>query len=162
MRCKITKILIFFILLFGIAFQAGAQGTNVSLILTMTNGEEVTYQISEQSQLYFEDGIRLVIDDGTDNIISYPLNQIRKMVCSEILGAEENAISDLQLFPNPSHSSFIIKGLQDVTLARIYALDGRLVKLFEASGGMVVDIDELPQGMYLLHINGQTLKLMKL
>lgn len=150
---------VFFI---GIAFHANAQGTNVSLVLTMTNGEELIFQLSAASQLYFENGDHLIIEDGADVSESFPLNEIRKMVCTEILGTEENAISSLSLFPNPSYSSFIIKGLQDTAPARIYALDGRLVKSFEASEGMVVNIDELPVGMYLLHINGETLKLMKL
>ena len=162
MRNFLFKLLTLSAFLIGITFHANAQGTNVSLILTMTNGEERVFQLSAASQLYFENGDRLVIDDGADVSESFPLNEIRKMVCSEILGTEENAISSLSLFPNPSHSSFIIKGLQDAAPARIYALDGRLVKAFEATEGMVVNIDELPVGMYLLHINGETLKLMKL
>ena len=148
------------VLLIGIAFHANAQ--NVNLILTLTNGEELSFQLSEASQLHFEDGDRLIIDDGTDVNVSFPLSEIRKMVCSEILGTSEYNDSKLQLFPNPSRNSFIISGLQDSCPARIYSLDGRLVKSFEASEGMVIDINELSQGMYLLHTNGQTLKLMKL
>lgn len=148
--------------LLGFAFHANAQGTNVNLILTTIDGEEIMYQLSEKSQISFEDGTQLTIEDGIGTTTTYPLSQIRKMVCSEILGTEENSLSKLQLFPNPSRNSLTILGLQELQPARIYALDGRLVKSFEASEGSVIDISGLPQGMYLLHINGQTLKMMKL
>ena len=162
MRSFLSKTLMLFAFLIGIAFQANAQDTNVKLILTMTNGEEVVYQLSEASQIYFEDGVRLIIDEGTGSPIVHPINQIRKMVCSEILGTEENSVSGLRLFPNPARNSFTILGIQETQHARIYSLDGRLMKSFEVSEGMVIDINEFPQGMHLLHVNGQTLKLMKL
>ena len=47
-------------------------------------------------------------------------------------------------------------------MGKVIAIDGRLVKEFEASEGSVIDISGLSAGMYLLNINGQTLKLMKL
>ena len=161
MRPSFLKTLAFLALLFGLASMASAQ-TNVNLILTLTNGEEQTFLLSDQSQLSFENGEYLVINDGTDNTVSYPLNQIRKMVCAEILGATEQNDTKPQLFPNPSRDSFIIHNLQGTSPARIYALDGRLVKSFDAAEGTVVNISELSAGMYLLHVNGQTLKLMKL
>lgn len=161
MRRFVFKTLTLLAFLIGLATMATAQ-TSVNLIITKTNGEEQSFLLSDQSQLSFENGEYLVIDDGTDNTITYPLDQIRKMVCSEILGASEENASKPQVFPNPSRDSFIIRNLQGVSTARIYALDGRLVQSFEATEGLVVNIAELPSGMYLLNLNGQTLKLMKL
>jgi len=161
MRICFSKLLILCAFLFGTAFFATAQGTSVNLVLTMTNGEEQSFLLSDQSQLSFEGGERLVIIDG-NSTQSFELSQIRKMVCSELTDVDDNTLSKLQLFPNPSHNSFVIKGLQGSRPARIYALDGRLVKSFEAAEGVSVDISELSTGMYLLHINGQTSKLMKL
>jgi len=161
MRICFSKLLILCAFLFGTAFFATAQGTSVNLVLTMTNGEEQTFLLSDQSQLSFEGGERLIIIDG-NSTQSYELSQIRKMVCSELTDVDDNTLCKLQLFPNPSRNSFVIKGLQGSCPARIYSLDGRLVKSFEAAEGVSVDISELSTGMYLLHINGQTSKLMKL
>ena len=155
------KTLILAVFLSGITSYATAQ-SSVNLIITKTDGEVQTLTLSNQSQFYFEDGERLVIDDGNNGTQTYQLSQIRKMVCTEILSNEENYALNLQLFPNPSHNSFIVKGLSCTCTARIYTLDGRLMKSFEATESQSVDISELPQGMYLLHITGQTLKLMKL
>ena len=162
MRSLVLKTLILTAFLLGIAFHAEAQGTNLTLVVTTIDGVEQAYQMTEESQLYFQDGENLVIQDGAGNSETYPLSQIRKIVCSEITGTAENAMTNLGLFPNPTRNSFIIKNIQDAQPARIYALDGRLMKTFVATEGMPVDISELASGMYLLHINGQTLKLMKL
>ena len=94
--------------------------------------------------------------------MTYPLSEIRKIVCSEVTGTDENAETRLQIQPNPLRNSFVVTNLAETCRGRIFTLDGRLVKDFEASEGSVVDISELSSGMYLLNINGQTLKLMKL
>lgn len=162
MRYLFHKTLALITLMVGMTFQMSAQSTNVSLIVTTTDGNEVVYQLTEQSHLYFEEGTSLVIEDGSGNSTTYPLDKVRKIVCSEIAGTQEDTLSKLRLFPNPSHDSFIVSGLTQDCLARIYALDGRMVKEFEAKAGLAVGIDELTSGMYLLNINGQTLKLIKL
>lgn len=144
----------------GFMLQAKAQ--NVTLVVTNTNGTEQTYQLTEESQLHFENGERLVIENASGTNFTLQLSDIRKIVCAEMTGTEENAVSKLQIFPNPSHNQVFIKNLSGNSQGRIYTLDGRIVKAFEASEGMMLDISDLSEGMYLLNIDGQTLKLMKL
>ena len=162
MRNLFFKLLTLIAFLGGITFHATAQGTSVNLILTMTNGEEQTILLSDQSQLSFANGESLVIDDGSGTPMTFALAGIRKMVCAEVTDVQESTASQLLILPNPSRSHFIIRNLQGNGTARIYALDGRLMKSFEATEGLSVDISELSSGMYLLNIDGQTLKLMKL
>ena len=162
MRLFFFKTLILITFLVGIVFHAEGQGTNVSLIVTTVDGTEQTFHLTESSRMFFENGTTLVIEEETGTTISYELADIRKLVCSEVTGTSENATSQLQILPNPTRNSFIIHNLCENSLARIYSLDGRLVKAFQASEGSVIDLSELSEGMYLLNINGRTLKLMKL
>ncbi|MBR4146741.1 MAG: T9SS type A sorting domain-containing protein [Bacteroidales bacterium] len=162
MRLSVFKALMLIAFLIGIAFHSSAQSTNVSLIVTTTDGEELTYQLSENSQLYFENGEKVIIVDNVGITTALDLSRIRKIVCTETTGIPENDASQLQIAPNPSHDRFIIQNLTGTSIARIYTLDGRLVKVFQASEGMSVDITDLMRGMYLLNIDGKTLKLMKL
>ena len=159
---SVIKILIINILSINIASFVQAQDITVNLVVTTTDGADHLFQMTEESQLFFEDGNRLVIRDIDGTTVSFDLASIRKMACTETTGTDENLTSDLQLLPNPSRDCFIIRNLQGESTARVYTLDGRLVKTFLASEGQRIDISELSQGMYLLHLNGQTLKLMKL
>ena len=162
MRSVFSKTLMLAAFLIGMAFHANAQGTSINLTVTTLDGTEQTFMLTEESQLRFENGETLVIEDGAGTTMSFPLANVRKLVCSEVTGTAENSVSQLQILPNPTHGSFILHHLESTGLARVYSLDGRLVKTFQASEGCVVDISELSEGMYLLHLNGQTLKLMKL
>lgn len=157
---KTNKALLLLFLLTGFLFRGTAQ--NITLVVTTTNGQEQTYQVGEDSRLYFDNGESLVIEDGTGTIATFQLSEIRKINCDEITGVNENNASTLQLSPNPARDSFLIKNLQGDCPARIYTLDGRLVKSFTTNEGMTVDISGLAPGMYLLHIDGETLKMMKL
>lgn len=159
MRMKIFLILLLF---FFAGFLLRGTAQNVTLVVTNNDGTEQSFQLTDEGQLYFENGERLVIEDGTGITVTFPLADIRKLVCTEITGIDENATSDLLLIPNPSRNHFLISNLQNSCEARLYALDGRLVKSFIATEGMPVDISGLTSGMYLLHIDGQTLKMMKL
>lgn len=141
-------------------FRATAQ--NVTLVVTTLYGQEQSYQLSEECQLFFENGERLIIEDGTGTPVTYQLSEIRKLVCSEVASTDESLVSKLQILPNPLHNYFVVKNLTGTYNGQIYTLDGQLVKTFEATEGMMVDISELAKGMYLLHINGQTLKMIKL
>ena len=162
MRHLLFKSLMLIALLFATAFHMNAQSTTVALVVTTIDGEEQTHFLSDASRLYFENGETLVINDGADATISYELAKIRKIVCSEVTGTQESSLTQIQLLPNPSRDRFIIQNLSDNSIARVYSIDGRLVKTFQASEGLSVDITDLTSGMYLLNINGQTLKLMKL
>ena len=158
MNMKKNVLLLF--LFVGLALLVKAQ--NVTLIVTNTNGTEQTYQLTEESQLHFENGERLVIENASGTNFTLQLSDIRKIVCAEMTGTEENTAGKLQLLPNPSHNQVFIRNLSGNAQGRIYTLDGRMVKAFEASEGMMLDISDLSEGMYLLNIDGQTLKLMKL
>ena len=162
MRNVIFKSLVLIAFLAGVAFHASAQGTDVALVVTKTNGQEQTYQLTEDSRMHFENGEQLVIEDGAGATITIQLAEIRKLVCTEITGVSENNASQLLLIPNPTRDHFLISNLQSECEARLYTLDGRLVKSFTAIEGQLIDISDLTPGMYLLHIDGQTLKMMKL
>lgn len=157
---RIKESILFLFLLGGFLLHGHAQ--DVTFVVTTTDGTEHSYQLTNEGQLYFENGERLVIIDKDGVTTSHPLADIQKLACTELTNVNENDLSALQILPNPLHNRFTIKNLHRSCEARVYALDGRLMKSFEAYEGMMVDISELAKGMYLLHLDGQTLKMMKL
>lgn len=150
------------LLLFLTGFLSHGTAQNVTLVVTTTEGTEHIYQLTEEGQLFFENGERLVVEDGTGTTATFQLANIKKIVSTEVTGVNESTASDLQLVPNPARNNFLIKNLQGSCQARIYTLDGRLVKSFMVNEEQLIDISDLAPGMYLLHIDGQTLKMMKL
>ena len=157
---KTKKLLLLLLIIAGPLFQLTAQ--NVVCVVTTTDNEEHSIDLWEDHQMYFDQAYRLVIQNSPNSNHVFPLSEIRKVVFTEITGTEESHAQAPYILPNPSSNHFIIRNLPETCQGQVFALDGRLVKEFEASEGSVIDISELPKGMYLLQLQGQTLKLMKL
>ena len=153
-------------LLFIFAMMGGmtAQNSYVHVTIFLNDGTEASYDMESTSYMYFEDGVKLVITEGSDgmNAVSYPLADIRKLTCEEVVGTLENTTIGVSLYPNPTHDELQIRNVTGNQVVNIYALDGRLMKTFQVSGSQSVDISDLPSGMYLVNISYSTFKMMKL
>ena len=145
----------------GLVFHLAAQSTQMTIHLN--DGTERTYFMTESDRVYFEDNETLVIEFSVNaKSERYNLADIRKITCSESEGVNEEAASSVFLSPNPTHNAFMLHNLNGKETIRIYALDGRLVKSLEAVGNQMVDISDLPIGLYLVKTESQTLKMIKL
>lgn len=148
-------------LIMGMAFSMEAQSTQV--IVTLNDGTEQSYIMVEADRMYFEDNTILVIEMGEyKNTVKIPLADIRKLTCLETEGTNENEATALSIFPNPVHDALVIRNLQGSQTVSIYALDGRLMKTFAASGEQAIDISDLAMGIYLVKTESATLKMIKL
>ena len=146
---------------FGLFFRMTAQ--SIQIVVFLNDGTEQTYNLSEADRLYFEDNTKLVIEEGlTKSPVTIPLADIRKITCSETEGTTENPDLDLGIFPNPVHDVLTFRNLQGKQSISLYALDGRLIKSFEAYGNQAVDVSDLPMGLYLVKTQTRTLKMIKL
>ena len=143
------------------AFRVNAQ--SAILVVTMNDGSEQTFPMYEGDRLYFEDNVKLVIEDNpTKSVTKIPLADIRKMTCTESEGVAEASESAVSMFPNPVHDMLTLRNITGKQTISIYAIDGRLMKTFEASGDQTIDVGDLPMGLYLVKAQTCTLKMIKL
>ena len=151
------------VLTIGLAFHLTAQTTQMTIY--MNNGEEVSYLMTEDDRMYFEDNETLVIeiafnkDTRSDR---FSLADIRKITCNETENTSETSDNPIYLSPNPVYNAFMLRNLKGKETLKIYALDGRLMKSMEVSENQMVDISDLPIGIYLVKTERQTLKMIKL
>lgn len=147
--------------IFGLFFRLAAQSTQI--IVFLNNGTEQTYNLTEADRLYFEDNTKLVIEQiSTKGTVIIPLADIRKITCDETVGVSEASDATVFLAPNPAHNTFTLRNLEGKDNVSIYALDGRMVKSMEVTGGQPVDISNLPIGLYLVKTQSSTFKMIKL
>lgn len=147
--------------LFGLAFHLAAQSTKMTIHLN--DGNERTYFMNESDHVYFEDNETLVVEITVNTKSDrYNLADIRKITCDETEGIAEASGERVCLSPNPVHDVVMLSNLNGNETIQIFALDGRLMKSVEASEGQLIDISELPIGLYLVKTEHQTLKMIKL
>ena len=145
----------------ALVFSSKAQSTQV--VVTLNDGTEQNYAMTEADRMYFEDNTILVIETaeykGTARI---SLADIRKVTCQEVEGLDESSSLDVAFFPNPVHDKVTFRNLRGKQTVKIYALDGRLMKTAQITDDQTIDISMLPQGLYLVNVNYNTFKMMKL
>ena len=150
--------------LFGLAFHLAAQSTQMTI--HMNDGTERTYYMTESDRVYFEDNETLVVEIAVygKGVRSdrFNLVDIRKITCTETEGISEETNTSIWLSPNPTHDAFMLHNLNGKETIHIYALDGRMVKSYNVVGDQLVDISDLPVGLYLVKTESCTLKMIKL
>lgn len=147
-------------LIFGAIGHSNAQSTLV--VIFLNDGTEYSCIMTESERIYFENKEILVIESIEKGTVRFNLADIRKITCEDYVGTEENADLDVAIYPNPVHETLTLRHLSGTQTVSIYALDGRLVKSFEASEGQAIGVGELPVGLYFVKTQSSTLKMIKL
>lgn len=74
---------------------------------------------------------------------------------------EATATAPFAVAPNPAHSYVTVEGLTESTTAQIYALEGGLVRTLTLQPNARVDINDLAPGLYILKVNGHSIRILK-
>lgn len=164
MKLFLQRSLLFAALLLGLVFPMAAQNTYVHVTIYLNDGTEASHDMLSTSYMYFEEGVNLVITESSDGLtnVSYPLADIRKITCEEMVGTLENTSDNIAIYPSPTHDVLHFRNVNGQHNVKVYALDGRMVMSFQINGNQSIDISDLPSGMYLVNIGCTTLKMMKL
>lgn len=138
--------------------QAHAQSLWIS-----SNGQTTHAALITLQKLSFSEGVMTVsyLNSPSEN---YALSAVDKMwfetAVSSIGETPDLPGSKAVLFPNPAENEVRINGA-DAGEYLITQIDGKRVRRGDYVPGSSLDVSDLQPGLYLLRINGETLKLMK-
>lgn len=160
MNRNIKRVLLSLTLLIGIVLSMSAQTAKTKVIVTKTDGNTVSYILEESDYLTFNDGQSLVVNiSGATQIIA--LSNIRKVVFEKIIDGIEEISSEIQIVPNPANNSFRVSNLDKDEEMTVYSMTGQKVMSGIVTNDQTVDISALANGLYLVKIGSQNIKLMK-
>ena len=138
------------ILLLIIGIVTGRAQTTVEVQLQ--DGGVHSYEMGATGKLYFQNDY-LFIDDGTNIPYSHLVSNIEKMLFSYEVSIEDIETADCKVYPNPA-SSFLKINVNNTNIRMLMAGD--------CHSDEGINVSTLPQGLYLLKVNGQTFKISKL
>lgn len=160
MKKNIKKGLLLLLLLTGMVFSIGAQTSKTKVIVTKTDGNVVNYTLDESDYLTFNDGQSLAINiAGSTQTIA--LSTIRKVVFEEVTDGIDEVTSEIRIMPNPANDSFRVSNMDKDEEMAIYSITGQKVMSGTVTNDQTVDISCLSNGLYLVKIGSQNIKLMK-
>nr|WP_315026288.1 T9SS type A sorting domain-containing protein [uncultured Chryseobacterium sp.] len=111
---------------------------------------------------YYDAGHKYALLSSTNGNISVPafgINQSTSsaQVLNEAFLAVSNAIKkgNMNIYPNPAQDFIGFKGdIENYSTARIYSLDGKLIKTSDIKSGNI-QISDLPPASYFIEVNGK-------
>jgi hypothetical protein len=132
--------------------------------VTYYNGTAQTFNVATSGKLYFETDHLNVKVDGTTTPTAIPVNIIRKVTFSNVLATAtfgENT-DNMVLYPNPGSDVIRIKSDANEDLnTKIYSLTGQLIVEGVYQPNQDINVSGLSSGLYLVQVNGLTIKFSK-
>lgn len=148
------------IFLLMVSFSFAQTGVTVTYYDGTTQG----FNVTSAGKLYFASDNLYVKLDGTTTPTTIPVTIIRKITFSATLATTtfgENK-NNLVLYPNPSSDIIRIKSYENEALKiTIYSLQGQLVHQGVYQTDEDINVSNLSSGLYLIQVNGVTIKFSK-
>jgi len=157
---KQLQAIAFMLLLLAASYSYSQTG----VIVTYYDGTTQNFNVATTGKLYFSNDDLNVKRDVTASVTTIPVSIIKKIVFSNTLGTStigENR-NNLSLYPNPSSDTIQIKSDSTEELdLKIYALTGQLIQQGIYQSSQSIDVSSLAKGLYLVQVNGLTVKFSK-
>ncbi|WP_374542983.1 T9SS type A sorting domain-containing protein [Flavobacterium sp.] len=158
---KTIKKITFLLLLFVGSFSFAQTG----VLVTYYDSNTQVFNVESSGKMYFDsDNLNVKINSTTTISTTIPVTIIRKITFSSTLSTTtfgENK-NNLVLYPNPSSDVFRIKSDENEKLKiNIYSLQGQLVHQGNYQSDEDINVSNLSSGLYLVQVNGLTIKFSK-
>lgn len=118
--------------------------------------------VEQVSYLLFADGADVfsVVKADSEVIADVRMVSFAKVALA-VEAVKDNGF-DVSVFPNPVVSELSVQGLREQAQARVLSVDGALlIEAAVAPGNGRIDLSSLPAGMYVLQVNGTSVKFIK-
>ena len=122
------------------------------------------YRIEESGELSFEEKTLVIKENEKSEAKVLSLGNISKLLVKDVTAVNDLS-SDSQsitLYPNPASSEIFISGFEGRQTVEIYSISGVLVMKTSVENGSVININNLRQGVSIVKVDGQTVKLCKI
>ena len=118
------------------------QAQGKSLFITFNDGSKAEFAMADNPAITMTDGTMTVVAGTTT--LSYELWRVKQFTFATSTGIRNISVSDIHVNSDS---------------VRIYTLDGKAVNMPASQGE--VNLDGLAPGLYIININGNTLKFLK-
>lgn len=126
-----------------------------SLIITFNDNTTQAFALAELPDILMEND-KMIINAG-NNTIEYDLYKVKTFTFGIPSGIDNTTIQDVLMNGNKLY----IPGTNNKI--RIFSIDGKPVKLpnIQTVNANVLDLDPLPKSVYIINVNGKSVKIIK-
>ncbi|MBR5604019.1 MAG: T9SS type A sorting domain-containing protein [Bacteroidales bacterium] len=146
-----------------VLFMCGLRAQSYELVIRLNDQSETTWTDESLRNIYFIDVEDILVVVENESLVTHQYNfaDINKIYFKNSVNVTElNKDEASFVFPNPANDNIRIFGIENQDV-EIFSADGKFI-LKERYEGKSIDVSSLPQGLYLIKTNGQTLKFNKI
>lgn len=137
-----------------------------SLVVQPKTGSEAVIPLSGVQRITFSGNNMVVLKkDATQSTyttadVQKLLFGLRSVTTTEVAQITESSLS---VYPNPTADVLFVKGISAGSTVVVYNLSGvaQTVSSTYLNDGLQLNVSPLPQGLYILQVNNQTIKFQK-
>ena len=151
---------LFLTALMALGFLSTAFAQEVTFTIVKTDGTSADHVMSSDSKIYYSDTQIFIKSNG--ETVSYNLSELRKAYFSVNDDVNEVDNQQFAIYPNPATDVLRINNLSDNQHVTIYSIDGKMVKKFTMSAESEINISDLQPGLYIIGVGNEFSKFIKM
>lgn len=144
----------------ALGFLSTAFAQEVTFTIVKTDGTSADHVMSSDSKIYYSDTQIFIKSNG--ETVSYNLSELRKAYFSVNDDVNEVDNQQFAIYPNPATDVLRINNLSDNQHVTIYSIDGKMVKKFTMSAESEINISDLQPGLYIIGVGNEFSKFIKM
>lgn len=151
--------------LIGLLLICCSNFAQTGVVITYYDSTQQQFNVQTTGKLFFSgDNLQIQIDDTVTQPTSIPVSIIQRITFTNNLSSPQQtaAAIRLNLFPNPGAEYIQISSTnEDILHVKIYNSNGQLLQNGSYFPMQNIDVSNLESGIYLVQVNGVTLKFVK-
>ncbi|MDR0928079.1 MAG: T9SS type A sorting domain-containing protein, partial [Ignavibacteria bacterium] len=134
------------------------------ITIAKTDGSELVCYTNDGGKFTFSnDSIVIAPIYEMSEKLTISLNEIQKINISNFTSIDEQALANINIYPNPAADFLQISNPENINMQlAIYSLNGELMLTDEFIGNKQINIATFSNGTYLLLVNGKLFKFNKI
>ena len=151
------------LIMIALLLVLGAMQAQVTVTVVGTDGTSHDVAVDATGEIYFgADYMAIMPTASASQLETFQMDDVRKVLFSGSARIIDVRGAELTIMPNPVAESFMVKGIgSEPQLLTVYNIGGTQVLQGRYSDGERVEVGALPQGIYLVRVGRNVVKLIK-
>ena len=157
---SVKKIYLIILLIFGFAELRAQSSSTLCAVVETTNGERLEYLLSDLPRIIYEDSMVTLTTNTA--VVEFRPDDINKIYLTESITAINDCKSSAGSF-YLSNDQILLSGFTANEVVTLYSVDG--LQLWSgsvhANGHLIISLEHLSTGIYIIKTNHQSIKISK-
>lgn len=151
------------LIMIALLLLVGAMQAQVTVTVVGTDGTSHEVAVDATGEIYFgTDYMAIMPTASASQLETFQMDDVRKVLFSGSARIIDVRGAELTIMPNPASEHFTVKGIgNEPQLLTVYSISGTPVLQGRYSDGERVEVSTLPQGIYLVRVGRNVVKLIK-